>query len=605
MAHARLRLLAAVALSLILAACGTSTPPGAARNPVPNDSGPPPPGLLKIRVIYDFVTPGHEMDPGYRGKYPKSGQLNGAYNYPEPILGGWPVTVTMVGDLGWQLGLPGQETTLREISPRDGLYLTLQSGRYRVQFWPVGQTRGGGTWEQTGANVTEYDTTTNLGRTLEPVVDVSEGTDPAQATVVRLFVSCSVNGAASELPLQLLDNIQAPSLWSCAPTGFQRPAPPSRDFVSVRDSVNGAALGPGGSVLVSGSFLDFGPATIQNSGFVARFLPSGALDPSFAGTGIARTSAYPDSMLSLPDGRVLIAQNSGVVSRLLPDGALDASFGAGGSSAPGTGGQRLALAPDGSIYSLQVHALVRLTASGILDSSFGSGGIAPLDFNAAALTVQPNAKIVVLGEDFQVRRFNPNGTPDETFGVDGKAVPPAGPAYGAAREVVVQTDGKVVLVGGADDNLRFAFVRLNPDGTADSTFGSGGIAEVPLGARVQPRPSPFGQGSLVLQPGGTLVAAGQADGGPLTAGDFGLVGLAPSGTLDPAFGNGGTLTTDFHGLTGDQAVALLQRPDGVLVAVGQEAQVSSGIHDQTGIGLAFYTPNGTLLSKTSTVIQAP
>ena len=70
--------------------------------------------------------------------------------------------------------------------------------------------------------------------------------------------------------------------------------------------------------------------------------------------------------------------------------------------------------------------------------------------------------------------------------------------------------------------------------------------------------------SLALQPDGKIVAAGVADNGP--AANFVVARYDTSGTLDPGFGIGGKVFTDFGGSDGAADVAL--KPDGKIVAAG-------------------------------------
>jgi uncharacterized delta-60 repeat protein len=74
----------------------------------------------------------------------------------------------------------------------------------------------------------------------------------------------------------------------------------------------------------------------------------------------------------------------------------------------------------------------------------------------------------------------------------------------------------------------------------------------------------------VLQPDGKLVAAGffRSSVGNF---DFALARSLPDGRLDPTFGVGGLVTTDFGGIA--RAAALVLQPDGKLVAAGASLDV--------------------------------
>ena len=120
-------------------------------------------------------------------------------------------------------------------------------------------------------------------------------------------------------------------------------------------------------------------------------------------------------------------------------------------------------------------------ANGIVQTNFsGHGG----DF-ANAVVIQPDGKIVVVGNrgdsssfddtDMAVVRYNTNGTLDATFDGDGKKVIDL--TSGLANAVALEPDGKILVGGGADsgtvnNNDNFIVARLLPNGNFDSTFGA-------------------------------------------------------------------------------------------------------------------------------------
>ena len=76
---------------------------------------------------------------------------------------------------------------------------------------------------------------------------------------------------------------------------------------------------------------------------------------------------------------------------------------------------------------------------------------------------------------------------------------------------------------------------------------------------------------MALQADGKIIAAGtdfvDFNPGDMSDTDFALARYNADGSLDPTFGNGGTVTTDFFG-TEDDALSVLIQPDGKIVAVG-------------------------------------
>lgn len=117
------------------------------------------------------------------------------------------------------------------------------------------------------------------------------------------------------------------------------------------------------------------------------------------------------------------------------------------------------------------------------------------------------------------------------------------------------------------------------DGDLDTTFGDGG--------RVITEFSEFsGISSIALEPEGKIVVAGDA-GNSGNNHDFAVARYKTDGTLDPSFGSGGKVSTDFfNGL--DSAGALALQPDGKIVVAG------SAYNGGTNFGLARYNGDGSL-----------
>lgn len=160
-------------------------------------------------------------------------------------------------------------------------------------------------------------------------------------------------------------------------------------------AINDMALLPNGNIVAVGA---------QDATFaVARFLPNGALDPSFGTNGLVVTpvmttqqSAVAHSVAVQPDGLLVVA---GTVTA---DGSSD-------------------------------FAVLRLSADGVIDASFGSGGRVTVDFvggdDSAASVVLDRANRIVVGgaakrgdhTDFAALRLLPNGMLDSSFGGNGKS----------------------------------------------------------------------------------------------------------------------------------------------------------------------------------------
>lgn len=104
---------------------------------------------------------------------------------------------------------------------------------------------------------------------------------------------------------------------------------------------------------------------------------------------------------------------------------------------------------------------------------------------------------------------------------------------GTATSVAIQSDGKIVFGGISIATFTFAdtLIRLNTNGTLDTTFGSGGITLVPGG----------GFFAVAIQPNGDIVAAGSTS--PSASNFVQVARFLPNGALDSTFGSGGITTT--------------------------------------------------------------
>ncbi|MBV9958303.1 MAG: VCBS repeat-containing protein [Acidobacteria bacterium] len=219
-------------------------------------------------------------------------------------------------------------------------------------------------------------------------------------------------------------------------------------------------------------------------------------------------------------------------------------------------------------FALSTDAL----AQAELDTTFAGTGKAVLgpQGTPSDMVIQPDNKIVmVLGCNtlnpggyfpFCAVRINENGSYDTSFGSfsNGMSVvnfPSAQTGYTAG--VVLQNDGKLVLVGAIDESL--ALIRLNPNGSLDSTFGTGGRLLTDVNASLPDR----GQ-DIALQPDGKIVVVGFSGS---SYGEQFLARYLANGTLDASFGTGGIVRRSIAGvqITG-QAIAL--QPDGRIVVGG-------------------------------------
>jgi uncharacterized delta-60 repeat protein len=120
-------------------------------------------------------------------------------------------------------------------------------------------------------------------------------------------------------------------------------------------------------------------------------------------------------------------------------------------------------------------------------------------------------------DQFVVLRYLPDGQLDAGFGSGGLVVTDFG-GEAKAYAVAIQSDGKIVAAGEADESI--ALARYLADGTLDSDFGTGGLVhtELPLGNSAEAL-------EMVIQPDGRIVVGGLAcrDPAPGPACYYGIV----------------------------------------------------------------------------------
>ena len=213
------------------------------------------------------------------------------------------------------------------------------------------------------------------------------------------------------------------------------------------------------------------------------------------------------------------------------------------------------------------------TTSGWLDTSFHGTGwvITPSDrvfFSFYGLAVQPDGKIVTTGSDSTndladavVCRYLPDGTLDTSFGGTGKVRTSIANFRLAAFAVAIQTDGKIVIAGGAYGTTNKIFLaRYNAEGTLDNTFNGIGTLTLSIGTF-----SVDEADALAIRPDGKIVVAGTSMNETLK--DFAVLRFNANGSLDTTFGGTGFVITDVA-QKDDIATATVLQPDGKVVVAG-------------------------------------
>ncbi len=247
--------------------------------------------------------------------------------------------------------------------------------------------------------------------------------------------------------------------------------------------------------------------------------------------------------------------------------------------------------------------VLMLPGPGVLDYTFGRAGRTELGVGGfeggKEVAVQPDGKILIGGNseiagnhDFVLLRLNPDGTPDSSFNVTGSASASIGSETDTVTAMALQTDGRVIVAGHilTGPNYDFGLARFNPNGTLDPTFNTTGKVITDLGGNLD-----LAEG-MALQADGKIVVVGKYSNG--IGSDWALVryntngsldsGLAGDSTPGDSFGTGGVVLTD-HGSNNETASRVAVQPDGKILAAGT---VYGG--QSLDFAMARYLANGSL-----------
>jgi uncharacterized delta-60 repeat protein len=406
--------------------------------------------------------------------------------------------------------------------------------------------------------------------------------------------------------------------------------------------VRALAIQADGKIVAAGGTDTSGAS--ENNFALARYNTDGSLDTSFDGDGRITTDFGLDDAANdvkiQADGRIVAVGSTGsfavsgsfALARYTANGSLDTSFDTDGkvltdfsaghfsSGALGVAMQndgKIIAAGEASITGQRDFGVARYNANGSLDVSFDNDGKASTDFmlneeTVTRMVLQPDGKIVALGiyssrrivisngPDFQLARYNVNGTLDTTFGSGGLVTTSfATDSDDLAFGIALQPDGKIVVAGQTGPyrssvsigDTDFAVVRYNIDGSLDTSFGMGGRVTADFGV------SRAVAHAVAIQANGRLLVAG-SNGDDFSDSNFALARFNTDGSLDSgmagdltpgdSFGTGGKLTTDFGG-DHDSAYAVVIQTNGKIVASG-----TAGAFANEDFALARYNTDGSL-----------
>jgi uncharacterized delta-60 repeat protein len=310
--------------------------------------------------------------------------------------------------------------------------------------------------------------------------------------------------------------------------------------------------------------VDAGPAASTNATATERTRCSDAgtaLATQPNGRILVGGSTFTNEIIEEPSGAHAHVGDFAVI-RYLPNGAIDPTFGRNGraitdlrdfdtiNALEATGGGVIAVGStgwneDGSIGDNDL-ALVRYRPDGRLDRRFGDGGRLVLDLGgddvATAVAVDRLGRTVVAGlsthgDDSKavLLRLTPWGQLDPTFGQQGRRWFAAAHGF---HGVEIGSQGRIVAAGATtvDGSAAIVVARFTDDGRSHMPFGGDGKTTTVL-----PGTQAGSEGSLALRAGrilATLDVTGEA-GGRVAAARY-----LPNGALDPRFGTDGQLELD-------------------------------------------------------------
>jgi uncharacterized delta-60 repeat protein len=301
-------------------------------------------------------------------------------------------------------------------------------------------------------------------------------------------------------------------------------------------------------------------------------------------------------------------------------GDFDTTFGVGGRGfadvvgADSAQAHAVAIQPDGKIVavgkcavlstlSLQMCA-IRATPNGFFDMSFGTNGTKLINVGSSgaieianAVAIQPDGKIVLAGAcgpetaptAICLTRLQSDGALDPGFGLSGKArIVFSGIGAQEARAIALLPSGKILLggrcAGTLTNEVGACVVRLNANGSLDTSFATGGRTAVSYGANERVT-------DLVVRPNGRILVASD---------DFNVIPLGGSyykalltqfdelGALDAGFAGTGSIDLPLQ-YPNRPIPRLALQPDGyaIVTVVGRGFQEGVRMEPQGAIDTTY------------------
>ena len=356
------------------------------------------------------------------------------------------------------------------------------------------------------------------------------------------------------------------------------------DGFSIGDGFNNTvrviAVQSDGKILIGGNFTEYDQESV---GYIVRLNPDGSIDSSFETGNGFNFGVY--SITIQDDNKILVGgeffeydgQTARKLVRLNLDGSIDSSFDMG-----------VGFFGAGIIYDIKIQSdnkivvggsflefnlityrrIFRLNSDGSPDNSFIIGdGFEGGDVRS--IGIQDDDKILVGGSFTsysgetvnRIVRLNVDGSIDDGFSIgDG--------FNGVVRVIAVQSDGKILIGGNFteyDQESVGYIVRLNPDGSIDSSFETGnGFNSIVYSITIQDDNKILVGGSFIQYDGQTATR---------------IVILNPDGSIDDSETNVDRLLVHDDGVELGGNIRLINSPltanenYGILVRDGGNGQI--------------------------------
>jgi uncharacterized delta-60 repeat protein len=258
-------------------------------------------------------------------------------------------------------------------------------------------------------------------------------------------------------------------------------------------SISTTSIQSDGKIIIGGSFTSYNGTSINR---IARLNNNGSLDltfnPGSGPSGDPLGFSIDQSSIQI-DGKIIIGGNftsyNGTsrnrIARLNPDGSLDTTFNPGTGITTGSSIYSISLQSDGKIIiggnfssfnGISSKNIARLNINGTLDNTFNVGTGASSSIRSTY--IQNDGKIIIGGgftsyngtASNYIARLNLDGSVDNTFNIGTGA-------SGTVWACSIQSDGRIIISGdftSYNANSVPKVARINPDGTLDNGFDTGG-----------------------------------------------------------------------------------------------------------------------------------